>query len=210
MLILTPMHPVMLVYDLDSTDGPNPPTELNDFAHFQGTWNPDWLQRTVHNAAVHDRIRVDFKTRSSTNAGFATVDRGGGGWKMRICIHAELDEPSCYGTLCHELAHIYLGHLGPDREHWWPSRTDLDLRTIEIEAEATAFIVTTHLGLEGASSAYVSRYLGNKTLPASVSLDQVAKVAGRIEQMASRTLQPRKEKTPEKVARGTKRPDSLS
>jgi hypothetical protein len=27
-----------------------------------------------------------------------------------------------YGTLCHELAHIYLGHSGTDRDHWWPSR----------------------------------------------------------------------------------------
>jgi hypothetical protein len=197
MLILAPMHPVMLVYDLDSTDGPSLPRELNDFAHFQGSWNPSWLQRTIDNAAVHDRIRVDFKTLSSTNAGFATVDRGGGGWKMRICIHTELDEPSRYGTLCHELAHIYLGHLGPDREHWWPSRTDLTLRTVEIEAEATAYIVTTHLGLKGASSAYVSRYLGARALPASVSLDQVAKVAGRIEQMATRTLQPRKKNTKE-------------
>src|ERR1019366_4666821 len=184
------MHPVMLVYDLDSTDGPNLPTELNDFAHFQGTWDPGWLQRTVHNAAVHDRIRVEFKKLSSTNAGFATLYRGTGGWKMRICIHSELNEPSRYGTLCHELAHIYLGHMGPDHEHWWPSRTGLDLRTVEIEAEATAFIVTTHLGLEGASPAYVSRYLDKdkNALPASVSLDQVAKVAGRIEQMASRVL----------------------
>jgi hypothetical protein len=30
-----------------------------------------------------------------------------------------LGEPSKYGTLCHELAHIYLGHLGADRDHWW-------------------------------------------------------------------------------------------
>jgi hypothetical protein len=197
MLILAPMHPVMLVYALDATDGPDLPSELTNFAHFQGTWDPSWLQHTIYNAAIRDLIRVDFKTLSSTNAGFATVDRGGGGWKMRICIHTELDEPSRYGTLCHELAHIYLGHLGPDREHWWPSRTDLDLRTVEIEAEATAFIVTTHLGLEGASPAYVSRYLGDKALPASVSLDQVAKVAGRIEQMASRKFQPRKKNTKE-------------
>jgi hypothetical protein len=46
---------------------------------------------------------------------------------------------SQFGTLCHELAHIYLGHLGTDREHWWPSRTDLDVRAVEIEAESTAF-----------------------------------------------------------------------
>src|ERR1019366_8753750 len=63
MLILAPMHPVMLVYALDQTEGPDPlPEELNKFARIEGQWTPDWLHRTVRNAAIHDRIRVDFKT----------------------------------------------------------------------------------------------------------------------------------------------------
>ena len=111
MLILAPMHPVMLVYALDETEGKDPPEELKCFAAYQGQWNPDWLRRTVENAAVRDRIRVDFKILSSTNVGFATLAHGTGEWKMRIAIHSQLDEPSRYGTLCHELAHIYLGHL---------------------------------------------------------------------------------------------------
>lgn len=194
MLILAPMHPVMLVYALDQTEGPEAlPEELNKFSHFEGQWTRDWLHRTVRNAEVHDRIRVDFKTLSSTNSGFATLARGAGEWKMRIVIHAELDEPSQYGVLCHELAHVYLGHLGTDDDHWWPSRTDLDGRALEIEAEATAFIVTTRCGLTGSSAAYVSRYLDARPLPPSVSLDHVAKVASRIEQMANRKLRPQEE-----------------
>ena len=190
-LILAPMHPVMLVYALDETEGKDLPEELNSFASYQGQWNPDWLQRTVRNAAVRDRIRVNFKILSSTNAGFATLARGTGEWKMRIAIHSQLDGPSQFGTLCHELAHIYLGHLGTDREHWWPSRTDLDSRAVEIEAESTAFLVTTRLGLVGSSAEYVSRYLDGRPLPSSVSLDQVAKVASRIEQMSNVKLRPR-------------------
>jgi hypothetical protein len=191
MLILAPMHPVMLVYALDETEGKDVPEELKSFGAFQGQWNPDWLQRTVQNAAVRDRIRVDFKILSSTNAGFATLAHSTDEWKMRIAIHSQLDEPSQYGTLCHELAHIYLGHLGTDRDHWWPSRTDLDGRALEIEAESTAFIVTSRLGLAGSSAAYVSRYLDGLPLPSSVSLDQVAKVASRIEQMSDRRLRTR-------------------
>jgi hypothetical protein len=191
MLILAPMHPVMLVYALDETEGKDLPEELKSFATYQGEWRPEWLLRTVQNAAVRDRIRVDFKILSSTNAGFATLAHGTGEWKMRIAIHAQLDEPSRYGTLCHELAHIYLGHLGTDRDHWWPSRTDLDGRALEIEAESTAFIVTSRLGMVGSSAAYVSRYLDGRPLPPSVSLDQVAKVASRIEQMSDRRLRPR-------------------
>ena len=149
MLILAPMHPVMLVYALDETEGKELPNGLKNLATYQGEWNPNWLRLTQKNAEVRDRIRVDFKMLSCTNAGFATLARGSAETKMRIAIHSHLDGPSRFGILCHELAHIYLGHLGTDGDHWWPSRTDLDHRTVEIEAEATAFIVTTRLGFEG-------------------------------------------------------------
>ena len=199
MLILAPMHPVMLVYDLDQTEGGPVPEELREFARFEGEWNPDWLGRVAENAMVRDRIRVDFKVLSSTNAGFATLARGDLTSKMRIAIHEELDGPSRFGVLCHELAHIYLGHLGTDKDHWWPSRTGLNRITVEIEAEAVAFIVTTRAGLSGSSAAYVSRFLKEGKIPSSVSLDLIAKVAGRIEEMGRRTLEPRR---PRRTARG--------
>jgi hypothetical protein len=194
MLILAPMHPVMLVYDLDQTEGKPLPKEVTEFAKFEGEWKSWWLTRVVENARVHDKLRVDFKALSSTNAGFATVAAGEGGWKMRIAIHNELNEPSRFGVLCHELAHIYLGHLGSDRDHWWPSRRELSHRSVEIEAEAVAFIVASRFGLKGASARYVSRYLGNDPMPSSVSLDLVAKTAGRLEKMAKETLKPRRER----------------
>ena len=196
MLILAPMHPVMLVYDLDQTEGKPLPKEVTEFSKFEGDWKPEWLNRLVLNAQAHDKIRVDFKKLSSTNAGFATIAAAFGGWKMRIAIHDERDEPSRFGVLCHELAHIHLGHLGSDKDLWWPSRRELNHRTMEIEAEAVAFIVSTRFGLKGASDRYVSRYLGNQPMPPSVSLDLVAKVAGRLEKMAKEILPPRREKKP--------------
>ena len=192
MLILAPMHPVMLVYDLDETTGRSLPKELKDFARFEGEWDGAWLKRAIDNAARHNHVRVDFKTLSTTQVGFATIVRGAGGCKMRIAIHDGLDEPSRFGVLCHELAHIFLGHLGCDRDHWWPSRIDLDRHAMEVEAEAAAYIVTTHLGLEGTSAGYVSRHLDEGQPPRTVSLDMIAKVAGRIERMARETLPARR------------------
>ena len=93
MLILAPMHPVMLVYALDETEGKNLPKELKSLATYQGQWKPDWLQRTVRNAAFRNRIRVDFKILSSTHAGFATLAHGTGEWKMRIAINSRLKLP---------------------------------------------------------------------------------------------------------------------
>lgn len=188
MLILAPMHPVMLVYDLDSTEGPDLPQELQQFARFEGECDPARLSRTMENASTRDLIRIDTVKLSSTNAGFATISPGNGGMKMRIGLHDELDAPSRYGVLLHELAHIYLGHLGGDKDGWWPSRGDLARRAMEVEAEAVAHIVSRRAGLKGASPHYVSRYLdGDGTLQA-ISLDLIAKVAGRLEDMGTGTL----------------------
>ena len=184
MLILAPMHPVMTVYDLDSTTGPLP-EELKNFAKFEGKWNPRWLKNLTTNAERH-RIRVDFKPLSSTHAGFARVTRGPEGEKFRIVVHEELEPRDRFGVLCHEIAHILLGHLGSDRDKWWPARGHLGRQAAEIEAEATAYIVTRHLGLEGTSAEYLSSYVDDGDgIPENVSCDIIAKVAGRIEKMAS-------------------------
>jgi len=188
MLILAPMHPVMLVYALDSVEGAPLPEELEKFASFEGVWDESWLTLTVENAAERDRIRVDFKALSSTLAGFATVAHGSTDWKRRIAIHDQLDGPSRFGVLCHELAHIYLGHLGSDAEYWWPSRSNLIKNAVEVEAEAVAFLVTLRLGLQGSSSAYVSRHMPGGNVPEGVSMDLISKGAGRIEQMARQKM----------------------
>jgi hypothetical protein len=143
------------------------------------------LTRLIENAR-RNRIRIDFKNISSTNAGCATAANPKTGEKMRIAIHADLKAPSQFGVLCHEMAHILLGHLGSDEDHWWPSRSHLGRAAIEIEAEATAYIVTQRLGLDGASAAYVSRYLESEAdVPPGVSFDTIAKVASQIEKMTS-------------------------
>jgi hypothetical protein len=186
MLILAPMHPVLLVYDLDQTDGPPLPQKLLEFARFDGDWQPRWLTNAVANANRH-RIKVDFKRLSSTLGGFATF-LGSGTWKRRIVIHADLDEPSGFGVLAHELGHILLGHTGGDDDHWWPSRLGLGKNAVEVEAEAVAHIVATRFGLRGGSAAYLSGYVKDEAVPGAVSLDNIAKVAGRIEQMAQGLL----------------------
>lgn len=93
-----------------------------------------------------------------------------------------------HGVLCHEIAHILLGHLGNDHDLLWPSRLELSHSTVEIEAESVAYIVTQHLQLEGSSHSYISRHLGQGELPESVSIDNIAKVSGKIERMAKGLL----------------------
>lgn len=184
MLILAPMHPVMLVYDVDQTEGKALPDAYDQFAQFDGEWSWKWLENLTKNALRY-KIRVDYRALSSSHAGFATLARPESGWKRRIVIHEALDEPSRFGVFCHEIGHILLGHLGGDEDLWWPSRMNLDHHSMEIEAEATAYIVTQRLGLVGSSAAYVSAHLKDgEALPRGVSLDNIAKVAGKVTQMA--------------------------
>ena len=77
--------------------------------------------------------------------------------------------------------------------HWWPWRRELDHRTVEVETEATVYIVSARIGLKGTGAEYVSRHLGEGPVPEHVSLDLVAKAASRIERMAREHLRPRRE-----------------
>ncbi len=185
------MHPVLLVFDIDQTDGDSLPEELETFTKFEGDWDPNYKTRLIKNAEGF-KIRVDEKQLSSTRAGFATIARGAGSWKMRIAIHRGLDDPSQFGALCHELAHVLLGHLGSDYDHWWPARTRLRRNAIEVEAEAVAWLVTNRLGLEGSSATYISRHLRDGKTPVGVSLDMIAKTASLIERMSTSKLRPKK------------------
>jgi hypothetical protein len=83
---------------------------------------------------------------------------------MRIVIHELLDEKSRYAIICHELAHIYLGHLGTDMDNWWPCRLNLTNRTVEIEAESVAYIVTQRAGLLSSSACYLSSVVSQTLL----------------------------------------------
>ena len=192
MLILAPMTPVMLVYALDDTEGADLPDELRDFASCTGPWDPGWLERMLNNAGQRDRIQVQFKDLSTVQAGFASTRVRDPHWKLRVAIHAALDEPGRFATLCHELGHIHLGHLGADEDCFWPSRRGLDPSAMEVEAESVAYVVCTRLGLDSASPAYVSSHMPDGQLPRGVSLDQIAKVAGLLERMALTLLPLRK------------------
>jgi len=193
MLILAPMHPVMLVYDLDSTDGPPLPDKLTSFAQTEGDFDPKIIERTLDNAE-RDKILVQFKSLSSTHAGLATTRLSDSNYKMRIVIHGKLDDRSRYSVLCHELAHIYLGHLGTDKDNWWPCRINLTHSTVEIEAEAVSYIVTLRVGLKSRSDSYLSSHLRGDGVPESVSLELISKVAGKLEEMGRHILPARKVK----------------
>ncbi len=159
------------------------PAHIRNFATAVGALEPPCIPNTVENAYRHG-IEVQFKSLSSTLGGFATTKRHDRSrYKMRIVIHDKLDDQSRYAVLCHELAHILLGHLGTDDDRWWPCRLDLSRSAVEIEAESVAFMVAARLGLKTASTAYLATYAADGKIPDSVSLDLVTRVTGKVYEM---------------------------
>ena len=196
MIILAPRTPVLLVYDIADTEGPKLPDKLELFTKTTGRFDPIILDRTLKNCE-RDRILVERKSMGQLRGGYATARLRGQGYLVRIAIRAELDEASTYSVLCHELAHVYLGHLGTTREGWWPYRLGISDAVAELEAEAVSHTVCLRAGIATNSAAYLSNYVDTESNLAGISLDLVSRVSGRIEEMGRKLLAPRAIKEPE-------------
>ncbi len=195
LVILAPMHPVMLVYDLEDTDGDPIPDEFDRFGQAEGEFDPKILERTIGNAWRRDRIEVEFRRLDQLSAGWVRRRLDDPGFigdehpELTVTIREQMDEPSRYLTLCHELAHVYLGHLGPsDRGSRWPCRANLSYANVEIEAEAVACIVCERQGLSTTSDMYLANFLKRPEIPNEVGMELIAKAADRILNMGKRKM----------------------
>lgn len=81
-------------------------------------------------------------------------------------------------TLAHELAHLFLGHLGEDRKRRIPDRRHRSHDMREVEAETAAYIVAHRNGMMPRSESYLDRYKGSF---AALDLHAVMRAANRIE-----------------------------
>jgi hypothetical protein len=198
MLILAPMTPILLVYDVADTEtectkGTPVPEMFVDLFGVQGVFSQAILERTLENCG-RDRIAIRFQSMGTYRAGWAENAGPTSAAKMFVQVNDRLSPASRYATLCHELAHIHLGHLGNDEEEWWPSRNSLTLGQQEIEAEAVSYLVCYRAGLTTQSADYLALFLPDHTDFGRVSLDLVVKVASYIESMGHSNLSPRKHK----------------
>jgi hypothetical protein len=62
---------------------------------------------------------------------------------FEVLLNSILSTEARYGTLVHELAHLYCGHLGTPNARWWPDRQNLSLAVREFEAESVSYLVCT-------------------------------------------------------------------
>jgi hypothetical protein len=70
------------------------------------------------------------------------------------------DAATRFVTVAHELAHLFLGHLGLDAGRRVPDRRDTPHALMEVEAEMAAYLVAMRNGLKPRSESYLANYKG--------------------------------------------------
>jgi hypothetical protein len=111
---------------------------------------------------------------------------------FEILLNGNLSTESRYGTLIHELAHWYCGHVGTPNGRWWPDRQNLSQVVREFEAESVSYLVCVRLGLDTASDEYLAEYVRKCPVTPAISLDRIVKSVWLLEQMGRVRLGPRK------------------
>lgn len=199
LVVLQFMGPVRFVFDVADTYGDALPeavkAELEDPFNAAGEV-PDVVWERLLDLCAALRIRVVQAVLRVDLAGF--VQHGTPG-QYDIFLNESHDRPAQFATLAHELAHLFCGHLGRTETDFWDNRSDEELSTREMEAEAVAYLVASRRKLTTASSKYLSGYLKPGTALPSFSLEHILKAAGAIEEMVGGKF-PAKERARRKKA----------
>jgi hypothetical protein len=203
LVILAPMAPILFVFDIQDTEGPDLATSLLK-THAPRYQTLDRIyENTRHNCAVHG-IAV-YETRPDRNTADA-VNRISPALRKQYCnlklakdtrylilIDESRSLADRYSLLAHALGHIFCGHLGIDRYAWWPERIDLNIFVESIEAAATAYLVCRRLDLQGAFEQPLADLIQNHLEWPAFSLNAVLQSVGYLEDMGkSRWKEPRK------------------
>lgn len=189
-VVLWPFCPVRCAYELaDTTGKPTDDAVLDRVFGEPHEIKDGLLEKLARRALKEDQIEVRSVNFAVTQGGDARAIQGppnpkekrsGPRWLVRV--GSGLNNAAQFKTLIHELAHVYLGHLGGNGKKW-PYRRPERLDAREFEAEAVTFIVGQRFGLRSNSAEYLNGYVKGDTIQ-HVSFSCIARAAGRIEQHA--------------------------
>ena len=193
LLILYPFGPVAFVYDVEDTDGELlPEIVTNPFpavGQLQGE-SIDWFI----NRLARKKVFVIGVNSGAGLAGKIKAERtklppvpGSTASKESVSytltINSNHDPNQQCVTIAHELAHLFLGHLGTDEKLQVKTRRGLPLEKVEIEAESVAYLVCMRHGIKAESQKYLSAYTGGNTPEGFPDLYAVMKAAGQVENL---------------------------
>ena len=162
LLILRAMGPVDFVFDFQDTEGRALPVDAFSFPTL-GTLSDarfDELMMSVRKDGV-ETVEINA---GDARAGWIRLSllssRPKGKNLYQMAFNGNHPAPTRFVTVAHELAHLYLGHLGEDRGRRVPDRSDRSHPLREVEAEMAAYLVARRSGIKPKSESYLSDFKG--------------------------------------------------
>ena len=183
LVILWPFGPVALVYDEMDTEGKSLPEDVKSF-FARGVINEAQLKSFApllqkKNIEWYPVDQGDLKAGSIRVISRATKEKEATLYRMHI--NRNHDPATQFATLAHELGHLCLGHLGPDKKINVPERPRLGPAQQEFEAESVAYVVCERNGVHSKSETYLSKYVKTDTTIEHIDHYQVMRAAGQVE-----------------------------
>ena len=189
LLILWPFGPVALVYDEMDTEGDELPEDVSAF-YATGIINEDKIG-SFRSRITSKNIEWNWFDGGDNSAGAIAVTHWANGAKDKNRYRMDLNKNHTvavqFATLAHELGHLYLGHLGPDKSLSVPDRNAISPGNREIEAESVSYLVCKRNGVTPKSETYLAEFVTENTTINDIDLYPVMRAAGQVETLLALT-----------------------
>lgn len=169
--VTVPSFRVTNVFDISQTSGPPLPTLVDEL---EG--NVERYQDFVQAIRNISPVPVGFEEMEGKDGYYHQVEK-------RIAINEDMSETQTMAAMIHELAHAKLHALDPDNLKESAKARGKDQRTMEVEAESIAAVVSSYFGIDTSANSwgYVASWSRNKELPElTASLQVIKDTAGEI------------------------------
>jgi len=169
--IIVPAFKVVNVFDVSQTDGkPLPSIGVNEL---------------IGDVRQYKTFFEALKRSCPVPIGFEQIDSGAKGYyhtmDHRIALQEGMSQVQTIKTLIHEMTHEHLHSKDP--KEMFPGEPRLTRNAKEVEAEAVAYTVAQHYGIETSdySFAYIAGWSAGKDTPElKASLDRIRKAADEL------------------------------
>jgi hypothetical protein len=183
LLILWSFGPVALVYDELDTTGKALPRDVRSF-YAEGPIDGkriDKFRSLMASRRIHSEMADEGDGRAGSIQLVGRPKDPTDYSHYQMFLNRNHQAPVQFVTIAHELAHLFLGHLGKDAKLHVPDRKDLSHSQIELEAESVAYLLCARNGVKSASETYLTNFVKENTKITDLDVYQVMRAAGQVE-----------------------------
>ncbi|MDO4647011.1 MAG: ArdC-like ssDNA-binding domain-containing protein [Eubacteriales bacterium] len=169
--VTVPSFRVTNVFDISQTSGPPLPSIVDTL---EG--NVERYEDFVKAIRSISPVPLTFEQMEGKDGYYHQIEK-------RIAINADMSEIQTMAAMIHELAHAKIHALDPDHLKESAKARGKDQRTMEVEAESIAAVVSSYFGIDTSANSwgYVASWSRNKELPElTASLQVIKDTAGEI------------------------------